>query len=298
MLQSDLLLIFDTIAKRGSFAAAAKELHKVPSAISYAVKRLEEEVGFAIFERRERRVFLTKAGEYLLLEGRKILQQLTELESDAKSVHAGYEKRCRITFNHCMNLDRVSNFITDFYKANPHTELDINYEVYFGTWDALFHKRTDFLVGAPEGMPVGGDFACKRMGQINWVMAISPSLALSKLEQPLTDDQLRKYRALCVHDTSQIFERRHTWYLNNQEILYCPNIKFALDAAIAGIGVTFFPLFLLKSAVKNKALLVRKVAEQKTPSTHYAAWPRNHKGKAIAWCAEYFGDPKQAKLWL
>lgn len=298
MLQSEQLLVIDTIAKRGSFAAAAKELHKVPSAISYAVKRLEDEVGFDIFERRDRKVYLTQAGEYLLQEGRKILHQLTELEHDAKSVHAGYEKKCRITFNHCMNLSRLNAFIDDFYQANPLTELDIGYEVYFGTWDALYHQRTDFVVGAPDGMPVGGDFQYKKIGTLDWVMAMSPKLPLAKLSEPLTNDQLRQYRALCVHDTSRIFERRHTWHLNNQEILYCPTIHYALDAAIQGYGVSYFPEFLVKQAVKNKRLVLREICEPKEATEHYIAWPSNSRGKAIAWCADYFRDPRQASLWL
>lgn len=298
MIQSELLLVVDTIAKRGSFAAAAQELHKVPSAISYAVKRLEQQMGFAIFERRERKVFLTPAGEYLLIEGRKILHQLSELESDAKWVHAGHEKRCRITFNHCINMRQLSHFIAAFYKANPHTELDIAYEVFFGTWDALFHKRTDFVVGAPDGMPVGGNFSSKLLGHLNWVMAISPKLPLAKLKQPLTNDQLRKYRALCVHDTSRVFEGRHTWYLNNQEILYCPNMTFAVEAAITGLGIAFLPHFLVKDEINKNNLVIRKVAEPKEPSAHYFAWPRNDTGKAIQWCVNYFSTAKQATAWL
>lgn len=131
MIQSDLLVVIDTIAKCGSFAAAAEELHKVPSAISYAVKRLEEQLGFLVFERRERKVFLTPAGQHLIDEGRKVLQQLTDLESEAKRIYSGFEKRVRITFNHCLNQKMLTQFISDFYDNNPHTELDISIEVFF-----------------------------------------------------------------------------------------------------------------------------------------------------------------------
>jgi DNA-binding transcriptional LysR family regulator len=44
----DALLAVDTIARKGSFSAAAKELFRVPSTISYTVAKLEEDLGVAI----------------------------------------------------------------------------------------------------------------------------------------------------------------------------------------------------------------------------------------------------------
>ena len=48
----DQLLVLDTIVRTGSFAAAAKELFRVPSAITYAIRNLEESLEIEIFERR------------------------------------------------------------------------------------------------------------------------------------------------------------------------------------------------------------------------------------------------------
>jgi DNA-binding transcriptional LysR family regulator len=45
------LQVLDAIDRRGSFAGAAKELHRVPSTISYVVGKLEEELGVQLFER-------------------------------------------------------------------------------------------------------------------------------------------------------------------------------------------------------------------------------------------------------
>ncbi len=43
--------LVDTIARHGSFASAAERLHKVPSTISYAVSKLEEQLGLNLFVR-------------------------------------------------------------------------------------------------------------------------------------------------------------------------------------------------------------------------------------------------------
>ncbi|MFM8390992.1 MAG: LysR family transcriptional regulator, partial [Methylophilaceae bacterium] len=48
----DALQVIDTIARKGSFAAAANALFRVPSAITYNVRKLEEDLGVKIFERK------------------------------------------------------------------------------------------------------------------------------------------------------------------------------------------------------------------------------------------------------
>jgi DNA-binding transcriptional LysR family regulator len=68
------------LARRGSFSAAAKELFRVPSTISYTVSKLEEDLGVRLFERFGPRVVLTPAGEELLKEGRYLLKAAGDLE--------------------------------------------------------------------------------------------------------------------------------------------------------------------------------------------------------------------------
>ena len=70
----DALRVLDAIDRRGSFAGAASELFRVPSAISYTVQKLEEDLDVAIFDRTGHRAALTSAGRYLLREGRALLE--------------------------------------------------------------------------------------------------------------------------------------------------------------------------------------------------------------------------------
>ncbi len=62
-LSLDALEILDAIDRRGSFSAAGKELHRVPSTISYTVSKLEDDMGVQIFERSGPKIALTLAGQ-------------------------------------------------------------------------------------------------------------------------------------------------------------------------------------------------------------------------------------------
>ena len=64
--------VVDAVARHGSFSAAAQELHRVPSAISYTVRQLEEWLAVPLFVRRHRDVELTAAGPLLHLGGARI----------------------------------------------------------------------------------------------------------------------------------------------------------------------------------------------------------------------------------
>jgi LysR family transcriptional regulator, low CO2-responsive transcriptional regulator len=74
------LRIFAAVARHLSFARAAEELHLTPPAVSMQVKELENEVGLPLFDRGNRSVSLTTAGEYLLAYARKVLATLKDAE--------------------------------------------------------------------------------------------------------------------------------------------------------------------------------------------------------------------------
>ncbi len=76
------LEVVDAVARNGSFSAAAQELHRVPSAVSYTVRQLEEWLAVPLFERRHRDVELTRRG--LVFTGRALCYQ--KCRSPASSV--------------------------------------------------------------------------------------------------------------------------------------------------------------------------------------------------------------------
>ena len=67
-LTPDALAMMEAIAQSGSFAAAARQLGKVPSALTYSVRQLEDALDVLLFDRRSRQATLTAAGQELLDE--------------------------------------------------------------------------------------------------------------------------------------------------------------------------------------------------------------------------------------
>lgn len=77
------LHILDAIDRRGSFAAAANELDRAPSSLSYQIQKLEQDLDIIIFDRSGHKAHFTEAGKLILERGRAILQASEKLVNDA-----------------------------------------------------------------------------------------------------------------------------------------------------------------------------------------------------------------------
>jgi DNA-binding transcriptional LysR family regulator len=102
----DSLEALEAIDQHGSFAAAAKALQKVQSAVSYSVRQLEEGLGVSLFDRAGHRAVLTDAGRAALEEGRRLLAGARRIEALATRLREDWEPRVEIG-NLCVPAQRM-----------------------------------------------------------------------------------------------------------------------------------------------------------------------------------------------
>jgi LysR family glycine cleavage system transcriptional activator len=88
---------FRAVAEKQNLRAAADVLHLTHSAVSQQIRRLEERLGFELFERRGRRIVLNAAGEALLRSVRSALAQLDDGVQAAAAAGSSAAQRLRIT---------------------------------------------------------------------------------------------------------------------------------------------------------------------------------------------------------
>ena len=82
IIDSRKLLAFTTLARVGSFTLAARELYITQSAVSHAIKSLEQELDCRLFDRLGRSVKLTRAGQQLHERAQKILTEMKIARAD------------------------------------------------------------------------------------------------------------------------------------------------------------------------------------------------------------------------
>ena len=170
-LSLDSIQVLDAIDRNGSFALAASELHRVPSAITYSVKQLEEGLGVELFDRKGHRAVLTDAGRELLAEGRHLLRAAADLECRVQQVAKGWESELRIAVDTVIGPEKLYGVIEEFYREATGTRLRLATEVLAGTWDALAAGRADLAIGASGDPPSGRTYATRVIGRIQMVFA-------------------------------------------------------------------------------------------------------------------------------
>src|SRR5436190_3457039 len=90
------LRAFVTLARRGSFTQAARELHLSQSAVSHSMKALEQDLGCRLFDRMSKKVLLTQAGEQLLSHADRILREMRAARESIAHLGRWGQTRLRI----------------------------------------------------------------------------------------------------------------------------------------------------------------------------------------------------------
>src|SRR5574343_1811188 len=114
-LTPDALHLMDTIARTGSFAAAARELGKVPSALTYSVRQLEDALDVLLFDRSSRQAKLTAAGTELLTEGRRLLTEMDAVANRVRRVSTGWETQLTIAADGILSRLTLLELCEAFY---------------------------------------------------------------------------------------------------------------------------------------------------------------------------------------
>ena len=282
----DALQLVDAIARRGSFAGAADELGRVPSAVTYAVRRLEDDLDVLLFDRRGYRARLTPAGEELLREGRHLLAAAEELARRVRRVASGWEQELTLALDNIVPFARLIPLLDAFHRVAP-TQLRITDEVLGGTWDALLSGRADIAIGAmqegPEPSRLGAGYRSEPIGTVHFVFAVAPNHPLAAIASPLPASELRRHRQIVVGDTSQRLAPRAAGLLGLADVLTVPSLVAKIAAQKAGLGCGFLPAHLVREELVSGELIVRTTDQERSDSTMHVAWRNDARGKAVAW---------------
>ena len=248
------LLVLDAIEYRGSYAAAAEQLNKVPSALSYVVQKLEDQLNVTIFVRQGRRAVLTPAGKHLLIEGRKVLLAINALSEQTQTIANGWEPKIRIACDSIMDIKQVFTGIQCFLIDNENIQIDVKEEVMNGTWEALIEDRVDLVIGAPAPVPSQKGIHAIKMKELDSVLVVSKSHRLSKVKSPIQTSELSKYRSVVVHDSAK---NEIPWSINiieGSQHFYVSTIAHKLEAIMSGIGIGYLPTHIVQKYITSGEL--------------------------------------------
>jgi DNA-binding transcriptional LysR family regulator len=287
----DALIVLDAIDRRGSFAAAAAELHRVPSAITYAVRRLEEDLGVPLFDRRGHRARLTVAGRALLDAGRILLRAADEIERRVKRIATGWEAELRIAVDTVVPPAALWALVAAFYRecrdeGAADTRLALATEVLGGTWETLADGRADLVLGATGDPPPGGGYRLRPLAELASVFAVAPDHPLAGHPEPIPVATILAHRVVVAADSSRRLPPRTVGLGDGQDTLTVADLPAKVAAQVAGLGCGFVPAYLAADHVRAGRLVVKEVDAAPPPQRTCIAWRTERPGKALQWWIE------------
>jgi DNA-binding transcriptional LysR family regulator len=283
MIPLEALQALDSIDRKGSFAAAAEELYRVPSAITYTIKKLEEQLGIKLFDREKQRAKLTPTGKLVLEKGREILFRVQQLEEQAKQAESGWEKQLRIVIDTVLPCEPFWPLIQTLQQQQPWLDVKVIDEALSGSWEALINDRADLIIGVSGDEPAGGHWQREFLGHLTMQAYCSPNHPASSLPQPLAPDALRDFTHIVISDSARHLPQRTVGLLGIQQTLAVSHLQQKLSALVHGMGISHLPTYLAAPYVTGGQLVAINTQTHPVPIPFFMAWKKEGTGKASEW---------------
>ena len=276
------LRVMDAINRRGSFAAAADELGRVPSALSYTMQKLEEELDVVLFDRSGHRTKFTNVGRMLLERGRVLLEAADKLTTDAEALARGWETQLTIVTEALIPSEYLFPLI-DKLADKANTQISLITEVLAGAWERLEQGRADIVIAPDMHFRASSEINTRKLYSIMSVIVASPEHPIHNEPEPLSEVSRVKYRGIAVADTARERPVITVQLLDKQQRLTVSSIEDKHRALLAGLGVASMPYPMVEKDIAEGRL--RVVSPEYTKEVDIImAWRRDSMGEAKAWC--------------
>ena len=285
VLTPNALSLLQSVAEAGSFAAAARQLGLVPSAVTYRIRQIEDALDVLLFDRASRQAVLTEAGAELLREGARLLDEIDAVSNRVRRVATGWEPHFTIAVDSVVSLPTVMDLVQAFYELKPPTRLRLRNETLSGTLEALTSGQADLALGIPIEPGTLAGLQSRPMGELAFVYAVASHHPLATATEPLTDEMLNKHRAVAAADSAQRGAGLTIGLLAGQDVLTVPTMQAKVQAQLRGLGGGFIPEPMARMHVQSGRLVLKQVERSaRTARMHYA-WrsPRLGPGRALQW---------------
>ena len=231
-----------TVARLGSFSAAARELEVTPGMLSKQVKHLEAELDVRLLQRTTRGVSLTDAGELYVDQVVDILQRIEDTELAVTALNSAPRGVLRVSCPPSFGTEVLTPIIAVFARDNSGIRIEL------GLQDAepdVVASRLDliFRIGALKD----SSLVCKQVGSAPYMLCAAPSF-IEVSGRPLTVRELANFN--CILDESMDGYERWNFIADGTLVAQpvsgnfaSPSTAAVIEAAVAGLGIAYVPRY-------------------------------------------------------
>lgn len=245
----DAISALDAVVRHGGFARAAAAMHRVQSAVSYQVDKLEAQLGVKLLDRTRYRVQLTPAGEALLAEGRRLLGQADHMAAMARQFAEAWEPRLTVILDGILPLEATLRALKTLAEEKVPTRIQLKVE-YLGGVQFRFEKdNADMMVVKDYvGRP---DLEAHQLREVECVLCVSARHPLAHRPRVTLRD-LHEQVELSVQDSSDRGDDEHMF--GGDRVFYLSGFTAKKQALRMGLGFGWMPRYLVHRELQTGTL--------------------------------------------
>lgn len=235
MSELDEMRVFVRVVELGSFAAAAEDLRRTPSAISKLISRLEVRLGVQLLTRTTRRLSLVEEGRTYLLRCREILSAVEDAEAEVAGSSHKLSGRIKINTGTGIGRHQLAAVLPEFLAAHPEITIEIE----------INDRRIDIMAENVDIVLRAGDLSdsslvARKIAEGRRIICASPEY-LKNYGTPITPQDLSDHNCICM----STFDHLSIWPFDDdgeKHIRVTGNVltdssDIMLDLALAGEGI-------------------------------------------------------------
>jgi len=242
--------ILQAVVQLGGFAPAAKQLNRSQSTISYAITRLQDQLGIRLFEMKGRRALLTELGRVLLADAEPHLAGFQQLEQRARSLASGGESEVRLSVDSIFPNGRLFAALSEFTRLFPHVQPKLRQSPFLSA-DTEFsaHNAQVCISGL-----LSREFFTKPVLAIRMVAVARHDHSLHILRRRINRADLMQHILVTIEGTAS-GTLKHQPRVPAQRVLQVTSIEAAIDAVRSGLCFGWLPAYRIESDLASSNLL-------------------------------------------
>lgn len=255
----DQLRVLAAVADSGSFSAAARRLGRVQSAVSQAVKTLEDLLRTPLFDRAGRTPVLTPAGAAILKDARRLIEGARQLKAYAADIAGGLEPELRFAIDAIFPNGLLMASLQALRGEFPNLPVSVFTESLGGAEQRLRDGVVSFAV-YPISATGAQDLVATPFTKLDVVQVASSRHPLAKLPGPITREMLEPEVQLVLTDRTPLTQNLMGGIVS-QNIWRFADLATRLEFLLEGFGWCNMPLHLVSETIASGRLKRLDLAE-------------------------------------
>lgn len=245
----DALEALDAVIRHGGFARAATHLHKVPSAVNYQIRKLEQQLGLPLLDRSGYRVKLTPAGEAVLAEGRQVIAHAERVASLAQQFVGGWEPRLTVIVDGMLPLEPTLAALRTLGEERVPTRIQVKVEFLGGVQFRFEKDAADLML--VKDFVADPHLQAEALADIDCLLCAASAHPLAR-QAPVSLHDLHEHVELSVQDSSDQGDDRHMF--GGERVFYLSGFEAKKQALLMGLGFGWMPRYLIEQELRAGSL--------------------------------------------